>query len=44
MVPALICRFYDCGITGQLAAASFLRVYGLAWLYYRKSHTSRPLP
>ncbi len=45
MAPALVCRVTIGGITGQLAsAASFLLVYGLAWLYYRKSAPQSATP
>jgi len=45
MAPALVCRVTIGGIAGQLAAAAaFLLVYGLAWLYYRKFDSGRLLP
>ena len=44
IVPALVCRVTIGGIAGQLAgAAAFLLVYGLAWLYYRKSESRQQL-
>jgi len=44
MTAALVCRVAISGIAGQLAAAAvFLLVYGLAWLYYRKSDSTQPL-
>jgi O-antigen/teichoic acid export membrane protein len=39
IVPALICRFTLHGIAGQItAAAIFLVVFGMGWIYYRRSH------
>ena len=44
LVPALICRVLIDGIAGQLiATGAFLAVYGVAWLYYRRSEPSRVL-
>jgi len=44
IAPALVCRVTIGGIAGQLVgAAAFLLVYGLAWLYYRKSESRQQL-
>ena len=44
IIPALVCRVTIDGIAGQLtAAAAFLLLYGVAWLYYRRSHSPQPL-
>ena len=43
LAPAVICRVLIGGIAGQLIAiGTFLAVYGVAWLYYRRSALNNP--